>query len=163
MSSSEGGWLIVVTFLLALLMQAIPMPYDLLWARPQWLCIVVIYWAMATPQRVGVGVAWLMGLILDGINGSLLGQHAIAMAVVAYIALVLYQRIRMFVVWQQAFIIFILIGVEQLLSLWIQSLHSGSSPSLLFLLPALISALLWPALVVLLRGLRRRYGDVKHI
>ncbi len=159
----KGDWLIVTTFVVALFLQIIPLPIGLQWIRPEWVAMVLLYWVIAMPERVGVGVAWIMGLLIDGFEGSLLGQNAFALAIVAYIALILYQRIRMFVAWQQAFIVFVLIGLDQLLCNWAQSLQGGMSSDLQFLLPALMSALLWPALMIMLRGLRRHYGIIKPI
>lgn len=163
MNSESGGWLIVMTFLIALLLHVFPLPYDLRWARPEWLSMVLIYWVMAVPQRVGVGIAWLLGLLLDGFEGAYLGQNALALSIVAYITLVLHQRIRVFVAWQQAFVVFVLIGMQQLLCNWTQSLQGGMAQNLLFLVPAVISALLWPGMLVVLRGLRRNFGHVKPI
>ena len=125
--------------------------------------MVLIYWVLATPEKVGVGVAWMIGILLDGLDGSLLGQNAIALAMVAYVTLILYQRIRMFNPWQQALVVFVLIGLHQLLCNWMQSFRGGRSPSLIFLMPAVFSALLWPVFMVLLRALRRKVGMVKPI
>jgi rod shape-determining protein MreD len=158
-----GIGLIIGSFMLALLLQVFPLPYALQWGRPEWLSMVLIYWVMAMPHRIGVGIAWMLGLLLDGVEGALLGQNALALAVVAYITLVLHQRIRVFAVWQQAFVVFVLIGLQQLLCNWTQGLQGGMAESLIFLLPALVSALLWPGLLVLLRGMRRRFGLIKPI
>lgn len=158
-----GIWLIIMTFVVALFLQIVPVPYGLQWARPEWVCMVLLYWVIAAPDRVGVGVAWMMGLLIDGFEGALLGQNAFALTVVAYVGLVLYQRIRMFVAWQQAFIISILIGLDLLLCNWAQSLQGGMANDLMFLMPALMSALLWPGLMVILRGMRRRFGMIKPI
>jgi rod shape-determining protein MreD len=75
----------------------------------------------------------------------------------AYLSLILYQRLRMYTPLQQAGVVFILIGLNQMLCHWVQTLTGTASPNLLFLLPALISALLWPVLSVFLRLLRRAY------
>nr|WP_235015290.1 rod shape-determining protein MreD [Oceanicoccus sp. KOV_DT_Chl] len=72
-------------------------------------------------------------------------------------ALILYQRLRMFTPIQQAMVVFVLIGLNQLLGNWVQTLHGTVSPDLKFLLPALVSALLWPLLSEFLRLLRRAY------
>ncbi len=163
MNSGGGGGLILVSFLLALFLHIIPLPYELRWARPEWVSMALIYWIMAMPQKVGIGVAWVLGLLLDGLEGAYLGQNALSLSVLAYITLVLHRRIRVFVVWQQAFVVFVLIGIQQLLCNWTQSLQGGMAQNLMFLVPALISALLWPAMLVMLRGLRQNFGLVKPI
>ena len=119
--------------------------------------MVLIYWVIALPQHVGIGWAWLVGLVQDIIAGTPLGQNALALAVLAYLSLILYQRLRMFTPVQQALVIFVLIGLNQLICHWVQTITGTVSPNLLFLLPAVISALLWPILSVFLRLVRRNY------
>ena len=120
--------------------------------------LVLIYWVIALPQRIGVFVSFMIGLLLDLLEGSVLGQNALSLAVVAYLSLVLYQRLRLFNMWQQAGVVFVMVGINELVGQWVQNLIGIGSRSLFFLLPALISALLWPAVMTLLRHLRRQYG-----
>ena len=83
----RGGWIIVVSFVVSLMLTALPMPeWARIW-RPAWVCLVLIYWCMALPARVGILVAACAGILLDVISGTLLGQHALALSVVAFIAL----------------------------------------------------------------------------
>ena len=154
---ANGWWVIVSTLLIALLLSIVPMPFWAQWARPEWLAMVLVYWVIALPERVGIGIAWLSGLVLDVIEGSSLGQNAFALSLIAYVSLILYQRLRMYTPWQQAAVLFFLIGVHQLIGHWMQTLVGVISPNLLFLLPALVSALLWPWLSVSLRFLRRYF------
>lgn len=153
----HGGWLIVLSFALALMLAAVPLPP---WAapyRPEWVTMVLIYWCLALPERVGVGAGWTAGLLLDVMGGSLLGQHALAFAIVAYLILRLYQRIRLFPLWQQALSILILIALEQMISLWIRGITGKPPQTWIYWMPALTSMLLWPWLFVILRDLRRRF------
>ena len=116
---SAGGGVVVVSFIIALLLTILPLPD---WAapyRPDWVLLVLIYWCMALPERIGVGTGWVMGLLLDVINGVLLGLHALAFSVVAYLAMLLHRRIRVFPLWQQALTVLILVGFSQLLVLWV--------------------------------------------
>lgn len=157
LSPASGGWVIIATLLASLWLAIVPLPDWALWARPEWPALVVLYWVMAVPGRVGIGVAWLCGLLQDVLEGVTLGQHAFALAVMAYLALLLYQRLRMFTPWQQAGIVFVLVGIHQLLCSWVETMAGRPADHLWFLLPALVSALLWPWLMVVLRALRRRY------
>lgn len=157
MQKANGTWVIVVSLLLALLLSIVPMPLWAQWGRPEWVAMVLIYWVIALPGRVGIAVAWVVGLMLDIIEGAPLGQHALAFSVVAYLSLILYQRLRMFAPWQQAGVVFVLVGLNQMLCHWVQTLSGTASPNLLFLLPALVSALLWPWVVALLRFCRRQF------
>ncbi len=155
--ASQGTWVIVLSFAVAFLLAVFPLPVDLRWARPEWVTLVLIYWAIALPQRVGILVAFIVGLLLDVLEGSVLGQNALSLSVVTYLALVLYQRLRVFNMLQQASVIFVMVGINQLVSQWVQNLTGVGAVSLLFLLPAFLSALLWPAVLTALRSLRRHF------
>lgn len=133
------------------------MPGWLQWARPEWVALVLIYWVIALPQRVGVTVAFFAGGFLDVLEGSILGQHALALVVLAYVATLLHERLRMFVVWQQAMMVFVLVGINQLVCQWVHSLGTLGDRSMAFLLPAVVSALFWPWVFTSLRQLRRQY------
>jgi rod shape-determining protein MreD len=156
-NSANGLLVIVLTLVVALWLSIVPLPPWAQWGRPEFVAMVVLYWMMAMPERIGIGSAWLLGLVQDIVEGSVLGEHALALAVLAYLVLNLYQRMRMFTPLQQAAVIFVFIGMHQLLCHWVQALAGASSSSLLLLMPALISALLWPLLALLLRLLRRSY------
>ena len=157
MQGASGLWVIVLSIFIALFLSIIPMPFWAQWGRPEWLAMVLVYWVIALPERVGIGVCWLSGVLLDILEGTPLGQNAFALSVIAYVSIILYQRLRMYTPWQQAGVLFILVGVHQLVSHWVQTLTGVLSPNLLFLLPALVSALLWPWLSALLRFCRRRF------
>ncbi len=154
----HGGWVILLTFAMAFLLTVYPLPMGLRWARPEWVTLVLIYWVLALPQRVGIVASFAVGMLLDVTEGSLLGQNALSLSVVAYLTLVLYQRIRQFNLLQQVAVVFILVGINQLVSQWVQNLTGVGAVSLLFLIPALLSAVLWPPVMVVLRRLRRQYG-----
>jgi rod shape-determining protein MreD len=154
---ASGRGIIVVTLVIALWLSVIPMPDWARWARPEWVAMVLIYWVIALPHRVGIGAAFFTGLALDLVEGEPLGQNAFALGVVAYLALILYQRMRMYTAWQQAGIVFVLIGLNQLLCHWVQTLITKVVPTMLFLLPTLVSALLWPTVMPLLRKMRRHF------
>ena len=75
-SRQHGGGVIAFTFIIALLLTVIPLPEGLRFLRPDWVGLVLIYWCMALPHRVGVASGWFMGLMVDLLTGTLLGQHA---------------------------------------------------------------------------------------
>ncbi|MGB0712096.1 MAG: rod shape-determining protein MreD [Gammaproteobacteria bacterium] len=154
---ANGGGVIVVTILIAMVLSVVPMPeWARLW-RPEWTVLVVLYWAMAVPQRVGVGVAWTLGLLMDVLHGTLLGQYAIALAVVAYLMGSMYRRIRVFPLWQQAVVVMVLLAIYQTLTLWIRGIAGHPPGTLMYWAPVASGTLLWPWVFVLLRDLRRRY------
>lgn len=153
----RGSWVILLTVVAALCLSVVPLPLWAQWGRPEWMAMVLVYWLIALPDRFGLGSAWFCGLLLDIVEGAPLGQNALALGVMAYVCLLLYQRLRMFTPWQQAGVVFVLVGMQQLLCNWIQALIGFTSPDLQFLLPAFSSAILWPVVLVILRFLRRRF------
>jgi rod shape-determining protein MreD len=156
-TGAHGYWVIIVSFLVAYVLAVLKLPEWLLPARPEWLALVLIYWAIALPHRVGILTGLALGVMLDALEGAVLGQNAFALVVVATLSHTLYQRLRVFSLLQQAGIVFVLIGINQLVCQWVQNLEGVGKPSLLFLLPAVSSALLWPVVLHTLRRLRRHY------
>jgi len=156
-----GNWstTVVVTcsFVLALLLTALPVPDWAATWRPAWVALVLIYWCMAVPGRIGVLVGWMVGLFLDVLTGTLLGQHAMALAVIAYITHTSYRRIRVLSPWQQAVSVFGLVFVYQMLVLWVTGIQGNPVAAASFWTSPLISMVLWPWVFVVLRDLRRKY------
>lgn len=155
---SHGTWIIFVSFVVAGLLLVLPLPPWLESFRPEWAALVVIYWVMAMPHRVGLFVAWIVGFFVDVLEGSLLGLNAMTLALTAYLALSLYQRLRMFTPVQQSGTVLILVGVHQLLTFWVLTASNQSTASnLMFMLAAFSSALVWPFVFVSLRYFRRNF------
>jgi rod shape-determining protein MreD len=153
----QGYSVIFLTFVAAYVLAVIPFPQWLQWGRPEWLALVLIYWCIALPHRVGIATGLVLGVGLDVLEGAVLGQNAFALVVVALLSLVLYQRLRVYSLWQQSAVVFILVGINQLICQWVQNLEGLGARTVLFLLPAFSSALLWPVVLHLLRSLRRTY------
>lgn len=160
LAQRHGGAIIFLSLTVALLLTIVPLPEDLRLLRPDWVLLVLIYWAMALPHRVGVGIGWIMGLINDVLTGMLLGQHALAYCLVIFLTLKLHQRLRLYPLWQQAQSILVLLTLSQLLLLWINGMIGRPLHSWLYWAPSVLGALLWPVLFVFLRGLRRAFRVV---
>ncbi len=157
LTQHRGGWLIIISFVVALALTIVPLPAMLELLRPEWMAMVLIYWCMAVPSRVGVSIGWLVGLMLDVSRDALLGQYALAFALVAFLTLHLHQRLRIFPLWQQALSVGVLIMLECLIVLWIKGLL-GQSPGIWkILIPAFSSILFWPVIYLVLRHMRRVY------
>lgn len=126
-----------------------------MWLRPAWVLLVLIYWSMMTPYRVSVGVAWLMGLVVDLLNGSLLGEHALAFTIVIYFVTRMHIRIRMYPLLQQGLSVLIFVLFYQFIIYCIQGFVGELPGSHLYWLSSVTSMLLWPWLFVLMRDYRR--------
>lgn len=158
MQSSNGQWVILVSFIVALLLSVVIVPRWMMYFRPEWVTLILIYWVIALPHRIGVGTAWLFGVALDILLGVPLGVNAFALSIVAAVAYALHQRMRMFAFWQQSVIVFVLVGLNEMLCHWVKSLYADLSGGLYFLLPALVSAIIWPWVMILLRHFRRVFS-----
>lgn len=156
-SKARGGNVIFLSFLIAFILSMLPLPQILQTIRPEFVLIVLIYWNIALPNRIGVGYGWLAGLFFDVSSDALLGQHALTFALIAYLAIKLHQRIRIFPVWQQAVTVLVLMMFQGTISQWIKGML-GDAPSLSsFIVPAISTALFWPVGYFLMRQLRRYY------
>lgn len=147
---------IVLTLVIALTLSVIALPTTLAALRPEWVAMTVIYWSMALPRRVGLGVAWITGLLLDVLTGSLLGQHALGLTVVAYLSIRAHQRVRVYPLWQQAIAVGVMLMVYRILLLWVYGITGHAPDQRVYWLPVLTSMLLWPLIYLLLRHIRRR-------
>ncbi|MFG0381554.1 rod shape-determining protein MreD [Pseudomonas sp. zbq_18] len=155
---SRNGWVIWCSLLLALLLSVAPMPQFMEVGRPLWLALVLSYWVLALPHRLGMVSAWGLGLVEDVLYGSLFGQNALILTLIVFLVLSLQRRLRMFPMWQQSLVLLVVFGLAQLVQLWLNALTGNRLPTLLFVLPALISALLWPWVFAILRGLQQRFA-----
>jgi len=154
---THAYWVILASFFAALVLAALPLPRWLQAARPEWVALFLIYWCMALPHRVGLVTGLVLGILVDVLEGAALGQNALALVTVALLALLLYQRVRVFSLPQQAGVVFVLVGIHQMICQWVQNLEGLGARSMVFMLPALSSALLWPVVLHGLRALRRTY------
>ncbi|MCW8825150.1 MAG: rod shape-determining protein MreD [Gammaproteobacteria bacterium] len=153
----HGNGIIFTSFVIAFALTMLPLPEWAEVGRPEWITLVIIYWCLALPERIGVGVAWTAGLMLDVIHGSILGQYALTLALIAYFTLHFYQRIRIYRIWQQALVVLMLVLSEQLMIIWIKGVIDQAPESRLYWLPSLTTALLWPWTYHILRDLRRKF------
>ena len=126
--------------------------------RPAWVALVLIYWCMAVPEHVGVLVGWTVGLLLDVMTGTLLGQHALGLGVVAYVTQRVHRRVRVLSLWRQGVTIFGLVFLYQALVLWSNGIRGLPVTASGYWTAPLVSAFLWPWVFLVLRAARRRYG-----
>ena len=158
MADRGGGNLVILgTFIVSLFLSQIPLPDLLRWMRPEWVPMFLVFWVVWSPNRVGLAYAFVLGLLLDLARGSVLGLNALSLTLIAFFTQLLYRRLRMFPLPQQGVVLMLLVGLNQLLYYWMQGLTGTHGDSLLFLLPSLISGLLWPIVFVMLRWVARTF------
>ena len=153
----HAGWIIVASFIVAFMLTAMPLPDWAISWRPAWVAMVLMYWCMALPDRVGIGIAWMLGLLLDVQQGTVLGQNALALALLAWVTLKSYQRVRVFPLAQQALVVCGYLLFLQFINLWIRGMMGVPPEHWTFWMSAFTSMLLWPWLFIILRDLRRKH------
>lgn len=160
MTQSQSWFILPMTFVVAFILTLLPMPDWTVWFRPAWVLMVTVYWVMMTPHRINVVTAWLMGIVLDILNGTLLGEHALAMTLVAYIVARMNSRMRMFPLVQQGFIIFLLVLFYQFILFCVQGFLGQLPSTWMFWTPTVTSMLLWPWIFSFIRDCRRRFRAI---
>ncbi|WP_010489785.1 rod shape-determining protein MreD [Pseudomonas sp. S9] len=155
---ARNTWVVWLSLMFALLLSVSSLPAFMEIGRPLWLALFLTYWVLALPHRVGMATAWVFGFLADVLNGSLLGQNALILSLITFLVLSLHQRLRMFPMWQQCLVLMVVFGLAQLVQLWLNALTGSRPPTLAFILPAVISVLLWPWVSVILRSIQQRLG-----
>ena len=147
-----------LTIVLALLFNF--MPWHDLVGVPDMVALVLTFWCVHQPRRIGMGIAWFVGLVMDAGNGTLLGQHAFAYAFLAFGAITLHRRILWFSLWQQAAHVLVLLLASQGLMLAVRMVAGGVFPGFGYFVGSLTAAALWPVASFLLLLPQRRPESV---
>ena len=147
---------VTFTVILALIFAVLPLPEPINAARPDLLLLLVIYWALSAPRIAGLMFAWLCGLAIDVMKGIILGQHALAFLVVAYLTHKFQLRMRIFPLSQQTLTVFMLLAVYEFIVFWLDGIIGQPVTTWMRWLPVFSSALLWPLLVAVLDTWNRR-------
>ena len=146
------------SMLLALALTIMPLPASIETFRPDWVMLMLIYWAMAAPEKYSVGTAWLIGIVVDVAQGTLLGQHALTMCVIVFVTIRFHLQMRVFPLMQLTLVVMALLGVYQFLLFWINGVAGVSAPATVYWGPVVTGTLVWPALSMFMNGLRFRRG-----
>ncbi len=158
MNPTQGGWLILVTVITALLLAVVHLPESwpqwLGWLRPAWVAMVIFFWVMEVPHRVGLVSAWLVGLVLDVLYADPLGLNGVILASITFLGWRFYERFRMYSIVQQGAMVFLLVLAGELVRLMVQDMVFDRGWSWGVLFPALTSFVVWPFLYVLLTRMR---------
>jgi rod shape-determining protein MreD len=145
---------ILLTLILAMCLRIAPWPVEMAALNPDWVLLVLIYWSLAMPERVGIFHAWTFGLLTDVLTGRMLGQYALAYSLVIYICLKLHKRLRQFPLLQQGLFIFFCLLLSQLLVFIIKNLQHPAQLHASFWLPVFTGTLCWPLVYGVLRFVR---------
>ena len=148
-------WFILLTLFFGLVANIVPTTPAVAMLRPDFLALVLLYWCIQEPRYVGVGAAWMVGLLMDVADATLFGQHALAYAVLAYAADYFRRRVLRFPLWQQAVQVAVLLVATAGLVLVVRFIGGAPMPRWTYAAPPIVGALLWPLLSVLLQRPQR--------
>ena len=154
-NQSRGGHIIIASILIAMVLMIIPLPDSIRNLRPEWVLLTLMYWALALPRSVGVGCAWVVGILMDILLGGVLGVLAFSYALVVYLILRFHLQLRQFPLWQQALSLMSFILLVHIVTVSMTSLSSGW---LVWLPAAVTSTLLWPFVYMFLIAVRRTFN-----
>jgi rod shape-determining protein MreD len=126
---------------------------------PDVLALVLVFWTIHQPLRVGIGVAFVFGLSMDVHQGALLGQHALAYTALSFFAITVSRRLLWYSIPSQALQIFPLLAGAHLLQLVVRLLSGASFPGWGFLFSPVLEALLWPVVTLVLLAPQMRAPD----
>ena len=149
---------ILSSVLIALFLNGLPWEGIGLILRPDFVALVLLYWCMHKPLRLGIGISWAVGILADVSDASLFGQHALAYTVLAFGGVVLHRRLLMFDLRQQTiqvFGIFVTTYAVYALVNW-QVKGYVVWP---YFLGCLTSTLLWMPMSVLFLAMRQKRSD----
>jgi rod shape-determining protein MreD len=151
--------MVLITVAVATVLTLIPLPSALDPLRPYWVGLVLLYWCLETQDLITLGLAFTIGLALDLLTGSLLGQHGLSLVVLVYLATRFRARLRFFPPWQQALSVLALLVNDRIILLWIISLRGEPLPPIEFWAPPIVGTAIWPWLFLVLdryRGVMRQ-------
>ena len=149
-------FLIALSFLIGIFLTIIPLPQWAIWLRPQFIFAILLFWVITSPSQCGVGTAFIVGLLMDLVTGTPIGEHAAVFVFLIYIVLKLHAAIMHFPPVQQAGVIAIFTAFNAILQSLILSFAGHSTHVGLYALSAITTAMIWPWLFALLDKLRPR-------
>jgi len=149
-------WLFWGSVVLCFILQLMPLPQVFLPLKPYWLALVLAYWVLEMPDRVGLGLAFILGLCGDVIAPDLLGENAMRLCILCFILLRFRARLRFFPMWQQALAILALLLNDRIVVLMVRACAGEPPPPAAFWLEPITGALAWPWVFLLLDDLRAR-------
>ncbi|AKU22589.1 MULTISPECIES: rod shape-determining protein MreD [Telluria group] len=136
------------------------------WGRfvgvPDFVALTLVFWGVHQPRKVGIGTAFLLGLLMDVHDATLLGENALAYTLLSYLAIMIHRRVLWFRVSTQALHVLPLLLLAQTVQLTVRFIVSGKFPSWYYFIESFVAVMLWPVVSALLLAPQRRAVDKDH-
>jgi rod shape-determining protein MreD len=146
---------IFITLLIGMCLRILPLPENLALLNPDWGLLILIYWGLAIPERVGIGYAWLFGILTDVLMGRLFGQYALSYSLIIYMVIIWHKQLRQFPFTQQSIFIFVSLLISQSLLFWFENIKAPAQLHGTFWLPVLSGTVCWTLVYHVMRFVRR--------
>ena len=148
--------IILITIILGLFISLITLPLG--YYAPEWMILIVIYWAIALPSNNKLFLAFLIGIIVDIVYGQVLGISSLFYVLMVYIVLRLYNSLRYMTIAQQAVVLFIFIFLKQHLLVWAYFIIDRNIDYQALIVGSIVTASIWPLIYYTLRFIRRKFN-----
>ena len=146
--ATSRNWVVpAISLVLTLALGVLPLPDIIEPLRPDWVAVVLLYWSLMAPRKFSLLTAFWMGLAIDTLSGALLGQNALALLVIVYLADKFHLRLRVFPVSQLAITVFVLLCLYEFILFWVDGIVGRNVPLVERWVPPFTGTLVWLALV----------------
>ncbi|WP_091911112.1 rod shape-determining protein MreD [Chitinasiproducens palmae] len=150
-------WFIYVSLAVAFALDLLP------WGRlpgvPDWVALTLLFWNLHQPRKVGIGIAFALGILIDVHEASLFGEHALAYTLLSYGAISIHRRVLPLPFWVQAVYVLPLLVVTEIIPFVIRLATGAPFPGWTFLMDGVVEAIVWPVVAALLIAPQRRATD----
>lgn len=150
MAARRHWWASVLSLAATLALASVPLPDAVAPLRPDWVAVVLLYWSLMAPRQFSLLTAFWMGIALDTLTGALLGQNALSLLVIVYLAEKFHLRLRVFPLSQLAFTVLLLLGLYEFILFWIDGMAGRTVPLTARWLPPVTGTLVWIAMYMFL-------------
>jgi len=144
-----------ISAFVALVLTVVQLPNWLFYFWPEWIAIVLVYWALIAPKRIGPIAGFIIGTLLEVLFVRKFGVLGFGMATLAFMVNSGSQQLRALSIWQQMISIGIFIAIFKLLTGWLSGLVAGFTITTDYWYSVVGSVLIWPFAFILLEELRR--------
>lgn len=135
---------IILSLIIAFTLTILPMRAEWVLYRPEWIALTFIHWGLVSPNKSSLLLAWFVGLMVDALYGSIIGQHALGFTIVLFLTLRMRSRLLLDSVFQQLFLLSLVLGTYLLINLWILGITGNSPKGWGYWLTVLTSLIAWP-------------------
>jgi len=135
---------VLLSIIVAIMLTVVPLSEEWVLYRPEWIALTIIHWSLVAPERMSFIMAWVAGLLMDALYGSIIGQHALGFTIVIFMSVRMRTRLVVDNIFQQFLIIFLVLGTYMLVNLWILGITGNAPQGWNYWVPVAVSIIIWP-------------------